>query len=110
MVTRLDDNVYVRSGDNREQSLLVWSPVEGEDCVTEFKSLDGLRKLHPEFEAHSRYLDNYTGSVFKSPELKRFELSVDLALAPSVNTLPAEIQKLLGWPDQAMQVPGAYPR
>ena len=66
MVTRLDNNVYVRSGDNREQSLLVWSPVEGEDCMTEFRSLDGLRILLSEFEAHGRYLDNYTGSVFES--------------------------------------------
>ena len=110
MVTRLDGNVYVRGGDNREQSLLVWSPIEGENCVTEFKSLDGLRQLHPEFEAHSRYLDNYTGSLFKSPELKRFELSGDLVVAPSVSTLPAEIQRLLGWPDQTVLVPGAYPR
>jgi hypothetical protein len=109
-ITQLDGNVYVRGGDNRDRSLLVWGPVEGADCVTEFKSLDGLRKLHPEFEAHSVFLDNYSGSVLKSPELKNFELFRDFAGAPSINTLPADIQKLLGWPDQAARAPGALPR
>jgi hypothetical protein len=64
----------------------------------------------PEFTAHSRYLDNYTDSVLKSPELKNLELIRDFAGAPSVNTLPAEVQKLIGWSDQARRTPVAYPQ
>jgi parallel beta-helix repeat protein len=108
-VTRLDDNVYVRSGDARGQSLLVWSPVAGENCVTELKSLEELRKLHPEFEAHSQYLANYNGSIFKSPELKRYELTRTFPEIAAEDSLPAEIQKLLGWSKKDAGTPGAYP-
>jgi len=106
-VTRLDDNVYVRSGDGAGRALLVWSPVEGEDCVTEFATLDGLRKLHPEFEAHSLYLPNYYGSAFKSPDLKNYELARSFTRSGTA-PLPAEIQQLLGWPKQDSCAPGAY--
>jgi hypothetical protein len=109
-VARLDGNVYVRGGDNLDRNLLVWSPADNADCSAGFKLLDEFCKLHPEFEAHSLYLDNYSGSVLKSPELKNFELVRDFSAAPSVNTLPPAIQKLLGWPDRASRTPGAFPR
>jgi parallel beta-helix repeat protein len=107
-VTRLDDNVYVRSGDTSGRSLLVWSPVEGENCVTEFKKLEELRRLHPEYEAHSLYLPDYYGSVFKSPELQNYELTRSFPKAAAEDSLPAQIQQLLGWPKQDSYAPGAY--
>lgn len=108
-VARFDDNVYVRSGDADGRTLLVWSPAAGENCTVEFKTLEGLRKLHPEFEAHSQYFANHFGSVFKSPELQNYELIRPFPQAPSASPLPAEIQRLLGWPKTASLVPGAYP-
>src|SRR5262249_22607865 len=63
-VARMDDNVYVRSGDQlANESLMVWAPAEGSDCQVELRSLDALKKLHPEFEAHSGFLTHYFGSV-----------------------------------------------
>ena len=112
-VTRLDGNVYVRRGDSAGQpgapALLVWSPVAGENCTVEFKTLEGLQQLHPEFEAHSQYLADYHGSVFKSPELGNYELIRTFPGMGSVVPLPAEIEQLLGWPKQQARAPGAYP-
>jgi parallel beta-helix repeat protein len=105
--TKFDDNVYVRSGDSSGRSLLVWGPVEGTNCVTEFKTLEELRKLRPEYEAHSLYLPDYYGSVFKSVELKNYELNTSFK-RPGTSPLPAEVQTLLGWPKQDSYAPGAY--
>ena len=87
----------------------MWSPAAGENCTVEFKTLEGLQQLHPEFEAHSQYLANYPGSVFKSPELGNYEMSRAYSGAAAAVPLPAEIQQLLGWPKQEARVPGAYP-
>jgi len=87
----------------------MWSPADSTNCLTEFKSLDGLRQLHPEFETHSQYLNNYYGSVFKSPELGRFELLREFPGSGSADSLPAEIRQVLGRPEQNEGTPGAYP-
>jgi hypothetical protein len=108
-VKQLDDNVYVRSGGVETAPLIVWSPAEGDNCTNEFKSLDGLQKLHPEFEAHSQYLDNYYGSIFKSPELGNYELLRTFPGPGSADSLPAEIRQLLDWSKQNARTPGAYP-
>jgi len=102
-----DDNVYVRSGDPGRDALLVWSPVEGDNCVTEFKTLDQLRSLRPEFEAYSQYMSDYYGSVFKSPDLKNCSLTPGGRL-PESSSLPEAIQQLLGWPKRDAYAPGAY--
>jgi parallel beta-helix repeat protein len=107
-VAQLDGNVYVRCGDADAGALLVWSPVEGDNCTAWFNSLEGLRKLHPEFEAQSQYLANYVGSVFKSPELGNYELARGFAGPAPANPLPAEIRQLLGRPEQDLNTPGAY--
>ncbi|HEU5080169.1 MAG TPA: right-handed parallel beta-helix repeat-containing protein [Opitutaceae bacterium] len=70
-----DRNVYVRSGAIAGEPLVAWSPVEGKDCKTTFETLDGLRKLHPEFEAHSKYFTNYDSAVFQSTELSRLNVA-----------------------------------
>ena len=107
-VAQLDGNVYVRSGDADAQSLIVWSPEGSNNCQTDFRTLEGLQKLHPEFEAHSRYFPNYFGSIFKCPDLNNYELNRDLA-GPASVPLPAEIQKLLGWSERESRTIGAYP-
>jgi len=108
-VTQLDDNVYVRSGDAGAQTLIVWSPAEGDNCTTELKSLDELRQLHPEFEAHSQYLNNYYGSVFKGPELGNYESIRAFPELTAGDSLPAEVRQLLDWSKQDARAPGAYP-
>jgi hypothetical protein len=108
-VTRLDGNVYVRSGDTGARTLLVWSPVAGENCVTELKTLADLQRLHPEFEAHGRVLNSDLRSVFKSPELGHYELGRALQGSTSAGPLPAEVRQLLDWTKPETLMPGAYP-
>ena len=106
-VARLDDNVYVRSGDTKPQTLIVWSPADGDNCTAEFQTPDELRQSHPEFEAHSRYFDHSYGAIFKSAELGDYELAH--ALPEIEDSLPARVQQLLGWSESDARTPGAFP-
>ena len=108
-VAQLDDNVYVRSGGTGTAPLIVWSPAEGENCTTRFDSPEGLHQSHPEFEAHSQYLNNEYGSIFKSPELGNYELMQAVPVAELADSLPAEIRQLLEWSKPDARTPGAYP-
>jgi len=66
-VTQMDGNLYVRGGEGGARTLLVWSPVAGENCVAEFKTLAELQGLHPELETRGRVLNADLRSVFSPP-------------------------------------------
>jgi hypothetical protein len=106
-VARLDDNVYVRRGGSGGQALMVWSPVEGENCVTELNNLEELRRVRPEYEAHGIFVTDWYGSVFKGPELGNYALNGSLRHAVA-GQMPAEVQKVLGWATEGSCEPGAY--
>jgi hypothetical protein len=105
--SRLDGNVYVRSGDSTGRSLVAWSPIEGTNCNGEIENLEALRRSCPECEAHGLYLSNYYGSVFRSPELKNLRLKTALT-CPNPG-MPAEVRALVGWSGRGADTPGAYP-
>jgi hypothetical protein len=107
-VNQLDGNVYVRSGGGG-LPLVVWSPVPGESCQVELASLEELQKLQPGFEARGRYLSDYVGALFRSPELRHYELFQPLPGLPPAEPLPAEIRRLLGWGEREALTPGAFP-
>jgi hypothetical protein len=88
----LDRNVYVRRGALPGESLVLWSPAQSSDCKSSFDTLEGLQKLRPEFESHSKYYPNYAGAVFQSSDLSRLKV---------VSTFPSA--KIDGTPV------GAYP-
>jgi hypothetical protein len=75
----VDGNVYVRAtkmadgSDAKPGPLVTWSPVATDTCLTSAASLDEFRALAPAFEAHGQSLDLSPRSVFKSPELGRYE-------------------------------------
>jgi hypothetical protein len=105
-VKELDGNVYVRAASGGP--LVVWSPVGGESCQVELASLEDLRTLQPAVEARSLYLRDYTGALFRSPELSNYELTRPLPGLQPVDDLPAAVAKLLGWPDGEPRTPGAF--
>jgi hypothetical protein len=107
-VQELDGNVYVRAGGDASP-LVVWSPVAGEDCQVELRSLDELRKLQPTFASRSLYLSDYQGALFRCPELSNYELARPLPGVQPTDDLPAEVAKLLGWPAAQPRTPGAFP-
>ena len=106
---KLDANVYVRRGDAARQPLISWSPAAGERCTAALASPAALTAIHPVFEAAGRALDGYFGALFKSAELRNYELAVPLAPAAAADPVPIEIQKAAGWTSDAKRAPGAYP-
>lgn len=107
--TQSDGNVYVRSDAADPTALLVWGPVPGDGATTEFKTLADFQKLCPPFEARSRVVASSLGALFKSPDLRRYELIHDLSLPESAAPMPDEVRRQLGWPEQDAFQPGAYP-
>jgi hypothetical protein len=71
-----------------------------------FGSPEELHKLHPEFSAHSKYVNNYNGPLFKSYELGNYQLLTSFPEANAGTRLPSEISKLI---DQSKTYIGAFP-
>jgi hypothetical protein len=109
-VKELNGNVYVRAAAPGAASgpLLVWSPAASDSCVARLGSLDEFRKLVPAFEINGRQLDRTPRSIFKGPDVGRYELLQVLPGTPEV-ALPADVRKLLGWSEEEAESPGAYP-
>jgi hypothetical protein len=88
--------------------LISWAPVAaaaGAPCQATFASLDAFRQAVPGMEARGKALPGYEGTVFRSPELHRFELArVPEGVQPL--PVPTQVRKLLGWTD-AGHLPGA---
>ena len=101
----VDYNVYVRPANGSPLSLAAWSPAEGEINQFDFKSLAELQAKFPQFEAHSQSIELEPGAVFQSMELKNYR---PIHAFSAQSPLPADIAKLLGWPQQATYIPGAY--
>jgi hypothetical protein len=106
-------NVYVREtlpgAAAAAPPLIVWSPAAGDGCVSRLGSLDEFRKLAPAFEASGRQLDRTPRSIFKGPDVGRYELLQALPGTPGGEILPADVRKLLGWSEEEARSPGAYP-
>ena len=105
---KVDGNVYVRAvaPGGSAPPLGVLSPADGRDCTAPFGSLAELRKLMPSFEVHGRQLDTTARSVFKGPDVGRYEPREPIAAAVPT---PADVRKLLGWSKGRKPMAGAYP-
>jgi hypothetical protein len=108
----VDANVYARGSTAADRSakpvpLVTWSPAQTETCQTSAASLEEFRALAPAFETRGQSLDLSPRSVFKSPELGRYELQRTLPGTREV--VPAEVLKVLGWSAQEAKTAGAYP-
>lgn len=103
MLSRVEGNVYLRADSG--QPLVSWAPVAGSNCQAAFATLDAFRQAVPGVEVRGRALPSPSGAVFRSPELRRFELAwVPEGVQPL--PVPAALRSLLGWP--ATHLPGAY--
>ena len=105
--TQVSGNVYVRARGADSLPLVIWSPVANESCVARFASLEEIRRQLPDFDSGGRELDRTPASVFKSPDLGRYELLEDLDAGEGI---PVDIRKLLGWSQEDSRTVGAYPR
>jgi hypothetical protein len=108
-VAAFDGNVYVRSGTALPGTLVAWSPSAGDKTMVEHATLADFRKAHSAYEAHSVELELNAGSVLRSLQLKNYELVPSFGAKVPAETLPADVQKLLGWNAADATTPGAYP-
>jgi len=74
---KIDGNVYVREA--AATKLILWTPGDGPDCTAAFSSLAAFRRAVPQFEKHGKQLDRTARSLFKAPDIGRFELRSPLA-------------------------------
>jgi len=112
MASVVDGNVYVRAtktGVETELPLVVMSPVKTESCQTTLDSLDAFRQLAPAFEQNGQQLDHTKRSIFKSPDLERYELLNNLPADTAGPSLPAAVREALSWSESDAQTRGAYP-
>lgn len=106
-VDAMDGNVYVRPARTETPPLINWSPTVGESHRTELSAPSELHALQPNFEAHAHSWSDYHGPLFRSAELKNFELDAAFVGATSGVSLPPDVRKQLGWPD-GVTFPGAF--
>ena len=105
----MDHNVYVR-GSNREGfPVILWSPVQNQECQEAFDSLEDFRKHYHEFSAHSLSFPDYRGYLFKGAELFDFRLLQAFPGSETGGRLPEEIMKLLGISQDYHPYTGAFP-
>jgi parallel beta-helix repeat protein len=106
MAKEVNGNVYVRP--TITLPFIQMSPVANDSCVANLGSLDEFHKLVPAFEANGRQFDWTPRTIFKGPDVGRYELQKALP-GTSVDVLPPDVRKLLGWNEEEARVPGAYP-
>ncbi|HEX2935015.1 MAG TPA: right-handed parallel beta-helix repeat-containing protein [Bacteroidales bacterium] len=107
-IKEFDYNVFVKNSESDFNTLVYWSPSANSECQQSVESLDALKKVFEGASAHSTVLEGYNLPVFKSADLKNFELLPSFGAAKSATLVPAEIQKLLG-PQSKVPYIGAYP-
>lgn len=106
-LSQLNNNVYVQNGDRRKIPLILWSPAAGENCITTLNSPGELNRIHPEFETKSILLTDH--QVFRSPELKNYNLVPSVAIKDASAAVPAGIITLLKLNKKTPPFVGAYP-
>jgi len=99
-------NVYVRP--EAAPVLITWSPSTAEGCVARAASIEEFRKVAPTFETGGQVLDATIRSIFKGPDMGRYELRQPLQ-GVSPQAMPADIRKLLGWSEEDARTAGAFP-
>jgi parallel beta-helix repeat protein len=112
MAKAMGGNVYVRASGPEATAaipvLITWSPSAGEGCLSRVGSLDEFHKLATSFEADGRMIDATLRTIFKGPDVGRYDLRQPL---PQIDgpALPADIRAILGWSEEQARTAGAYP-
>ncbi|MBU1117086.1 MAG: right-handed parallel beta-helix repeat-containing protein [Bacteroidetes bacterium] len=70
----IDYNVYVSKPNYVENPIIFWSPSGSENCQIKISSLKDLNEINKKYSKNSKYLKDYIGPLFKSSELKNYEL------------------------------------
>ncbi|MBN2272697.1 MAG: right-handed parallel beta-helix repeat-containing protein [Bacteroidales bacterium] len=105
----LDHNIYIRRRNTKDAPLMLWSPAENEKCQAVIHSPQELTELYPDFSKNSRYLEDFTDSVFIDAANGDFHLRKGFMDNPEGDALPEKVIKVMGLSDQDSVFTGAYP-
>ncbi len=103
----IDNNVYVKNGERKRIPLILWSPVQNEQCIGEMNSPAEINKFLPGFEAKSILLTDC--STFVSPELGNYKTLPQFPGHAAASVPPDEIQTYLKMKKRAPAYVGAWP-
>ncbi|MBN2062845.1 MAG: right-handed parallel beta-helix repeat-containing protein, partial [Deltaproteobacteria bacterium] len=108
---KIEGNVYVRADVPEKKSvpLIRWSPAGGDNCQVAFKSLDDFRNAAKGFEKTGIQVNMTARSIFRGPDLKRYDLLRPLPEVKNIGIIPEEVRKILGWSRKQAHCVGAYP-
>jgi hypothetical protein len=104
---RIENNIYVKRKTPKGSPIMYFSPANNDQCQAAIHSFDELDKMYPGHEKNSIYLENYTGNVFKSPELGNFEVLPQFEAISQQAAIPAEVNQLINRKKETGV--GAYP-
>lgn len=86
---------------------MYFSPANNNQCQVAINSFDELDKMYPGHEKNSIYLENYTGSFFRSLELGNYEVQSQFENISQQAAIPVEVNKLINRKKETGV--GAYP-
>ncbi|HSW38477.1 MAG TPA: right-handed parallel beta-helix repeat-containing protein, partial [Acidobacteriota bacterium] len=108
---KIAGNFYVRANlpEAAPAPLIQWSPAKADNCVIALESVEEFRQAAPGFAIGDRRFDMTPGSVFKGPDIGRFDLLKALPGMDEIELLPDDVRQLLGWSREQARTVGAYP-
>jgi hypothetical protein len=109
MLDKMDNNAYVSPAGMENVPLILWSPSDNKKCQQTFNSPVALHEDLKIFEGGSVFFNSESVAVFRSPELKNFEL---LPLFPAkgiASKLPVDLVQKSGISKKQFYL-GAYPQ
>jgi hypothetical protein len=107
-LNQLDYNVYVRSAEKTRSPLILWSPAQNAECQAAFRSLVDFRKVYPESSTNSYDYSDYDGPLFKSIDLRNYQIVQAFPGSKIGTQIPSEIAGLLGLNRKDVRYVGAY--
>ena len=108
MLNQCDGNVAVRASRGLNSPLILWSPSPGDHRQAGFDSLEDLQRVEPGFSLYSRSFAGYDGPLFKSADLRHYEVLPGFPGSKTGLPLPQDVAELLRRDPVTGPFPGAF--
>jgi parallel beta-helix repeat protein len=106
-LSKLDNNVYIKMNDNA--SPVIWLVQKlNDNCESKFSTINELNQVKKDYASNSLSFIDYKGPLFKSIELKNFELIGGFKGTSAAGRLPGYIDEIIGNNTSKAYI-GAYP-
>jgi len=108
-IKELHSNVFVRESSDEAAPALSLSPVSGNaDCTKTYATLAELEADFPAYMSDTEIWEDYPASALVNLKLHNISLQDGFPGNATVNTTPASIRQLIGFPEDVALRRGAY--